>query len=289
MTYDRADQYVLVFGGQSTGGALGDTWIFQKGAWVQLHPATAPSARYGATIAFDSTDWYVVLFGGLGTNGIYFNDTWKFVAGNWSLITPRSAMAPSPRAYASMTFDSTKGYAVMFGGLTYGSGGSSGTLLNDTWTFVGRTWSNLSALLSVAPSPRGLAFFAFDTLDGYSVLFGGGNKTSALSDTWEFASGRWSVIASPGSPSARFDGGMAWDGNLGALVLHGGGNLTGTFFADTWRYHAGTWTKMSVAGPPREGSALAWDGAVKAVVEFGGDGHLGSGQVVFLNDTWEFS
>ena len=56
-------------------------------SWVQIFPATSPSAREGPMVAYDPVSRKVVLFGGLGSTG-YLNDTWTFDGANWTRVTP---------------------------------------------------------------------------------------------------------------------------------------------------------------------------------------------------------
>jgi hypothetical protein len=43
--------------------------------WTEQSPATSPSARYAASMAYDPVTGNMVLFGGLGNSGL-LNDTW---------------------------------------------------------------------------------------------------------------------------------------------------------------------------------------------------------------------
>ena len=75
MAYDFADRYVLLFGGQSPNllvtQLLDDAWKFSAGLWTNIMPTGGPSAREGASMAYDAKDGYVILFG-----GSYLHDTW---------------------------------------------------------------------------------------------------------------------------------------------------------------------------------------------------------------------
>ena len=70
-------------------------------AWKQLQPATVPSARYGASMAYDAASHQVVLFGGAGTG--VFSTTWTWDGTNWTEQLPadspaaRSAIATSTK------------------------------------------------------------------------------------------------------------------------------------------------------------------------------------------------
>lgn len=89
MTYDWANGYVLMFGGTRNSACDGGTawqcagtWKFDGIAWTRLYPARAPSPRYNAIMAYDSTRGRVVLHGG-GQFGASYGDTWE-----WDGTTP---------------------------------------------------------------------------------------------------------------------------------------------------------------------------------------------------------
>src|SRR2546422_5971166 len=128
----------------------------------------------------DSPEGDVVLFYGAAIGYVIlvavFGDTWKFNSGSWTNIT--SSTGPSPRSYASMAYDSTDRYVILFGGK------NSSVFLGDTWKFLGGSWTDITS--NNGPSPRGAASVAFVTLDGYVVLFGGYGGSVFLGDTWEF-------------------------------------------------------------------------------------------------------
>ena len=52
MAYDLATKSTVLFGGANSGTTYGDTWNW-RGGWSQLSPATSPSPRYGAGMAYD--------------------------------------------------------------------------------------------------------------------------------------------------------------------------------------------------------------------------------------------
>src|SRR5437660_9983239 len=79
MAYDSAHAQMVLFGGWGLYGetVLGDTWTWSGGQWTQRTPATAPSPRYGAAMAYDEPRQRIVLFGGFdGTK--HFADTWAW-------------------------------------------------------------------------------------------------------------------------------------------------------------------------------------------------------------------
>src|SRR5437870_5174130 len=214
MAYDAAaDGYVILFGGYGGSGSLGDTWKFLGGSWTNITSSTGPSPRSEASMVYDAADGYVVLFGGATiSNGIIaavFGDTWKFNSGSWTNIT--SSTGPSPRSYASMAYDSTDRYVILFGGK------NSSVFLGDTWKFLGGSWTDITS--NNGPSPRGAASVAFVTLDGYVVLFGGYGGSVFLGDTWKFLGGSWTDITSNTGPSPRILASMADDSTDRYVIL----------------------------------------------------------------------
>ena len=87
-------------------------------------------------MAFDAHDGYVLLFGGFSAAG-YLQDSWKFVGGQWTALTPSNS--PPKRDLASMTFDALDGYIVLFGGF-----GPNNIVRGDTWRFMGGNWKNIT-------------------------------------------------------------------------------------------------------------------------------------------------
>ena len=83
MAYDAATSTVVLFGGDHQiplGLGLADTWAWDGSAWTEQSPATSPSARSAASLAYDAATGTVVLFG--GTGGIPGHPT--FLRGTWT-------------------------------------------------------------------------------------------------------------------------------------------------------------------------------------------------------------
>jgi hypothetical protein len=97
--------------------------------WVEMG---SPPARSSMGMAYDWATKSTLLFGGGGT-GVVYGDTWIW-RGGWSRLSP--ATSPSARAGAGMVYDGAAGNIVLFGG-----DDSTGTDLNDTWTWDGATWT----------------------------------------------------------------------------------------------------------------------------------------------------
>lgn len=233
LAYDASDGYAVLFGGANGSTYYGDTWEFLAGQWTLLTPSTSPSPRGSPSMVDDAADNYLVLFGG----GSY-PDTWTFHAGVWSNITSTSG-APSTVGYLQnpLAYDATDGEIVAFGPVV----GTS--ISNETWTFSGGQWTNLTGAISVAPGPRQEAAVAGMGPTGGVVLFSGYCWTpsdcggSGLpADTWQFRNGNWTYLPGTVGPAGRASALFVFDPVEGDGVLYGGyGAGTGSgLFTDTW-------------------------------------------------------
>jgi hypothetical protein len=230
-----------------------------------------------------------------------------FAQADWTLKSP--AHVPPKRMYTVMAqFGSSGSAVVMFGGLNLGPPGvfSQFNVLDDTWTWNGTDWTQLSPSLS--PPARYAASMAFDPVSGKAVLFGGRSAAGQLlSDTWLFAphtscsgkvcvtSLRWSQVTPATSPPARAEAAMAFDdaGALQKVILTGGTNGSGTL-NDTWRFDTSTntWTLETgfpggagIYAPARQDTAVAscHPSLLTGALLFGG---FNGSFVSPLADTW---
>jgi acetyl esterase/lipase len=186
MAFDASSGHVVLFGGHdSTTKALGDTWSWDgtAKAWTQLNVTSSPPARTGTSmVSFGSGG--ALLSGGADASGAPLGDTWLFQGGVWTNKTPSGAN-PAPRQGAGLSFDSSQGVAVLFGG--YGTPGC-GAPYRDTWTWDGSTWT---AQNPPAPLPAGRAYatMTYDPESRSSLLYDGlwgcGNS-QIQTDAWTF-------------------------------------------------------------------------------------------------------
>lgn len=249
-----------------------------------------PSAREGATMAYDAARGQLVLFGGATASGLA-DDTWVWAGvGQSGLKWKRSHPASSPpaRTNAVMAYDAGRERVVLFGGL-----GASG-LLGDTWTWDGQTWRQQSSTLS--PSARYGATMVYDAARGNVVLFGGKAQITAgnqgdVNDTWVWNGSAWSPVAAAGPPPRHFAA-MAYHAVIEGTVLFGGSDDRG-FLRDTWVFDGVAWRSGLFPGPSeRERASVAYDADCfgACVMMFGGFGHMDDdGVPERLDDQWMFS
>src|SRR5439155_703100 len=149
LVYDGARQRVVMFGGYTLDGPLGDTWEWDGTTWTLLSPATKPGARAGARMVFDSTNKYVVMFGGcspcytdstIPQTAATDNHTWTWNGTTWS---DKGALAGPTVGWDAngMAFDANLGKVVVWGGAT------------STYEWSGAAWTAVA--LAVPTRPRG--------------------------------------------------------------------------------------------------------------------------------------
>ena len=198
-----------------------------------------------------------------------------------------SPLNPAARSDASMVYDPGLGKVVLFGGLA--SDGT--TVLADTWTGNGTTWSQATPASS--PSARSDYAMAYDPALSEIVLFGGlssSSDSSALADTWAYNGTTWTPLSPTMSPSPRAFASMAFDPTLGAsgeLVLFGGVSTGGAPLGDTYAFNGTTWAPLtpSKSPSPRSDASMAYDTGTGNVVLFGG---LDASSTP-LSETWSFN
>jgi hypothetical protein len=294
MAFDPIDNYTVLFGG--IGGAsewdpvLGSTWLLHNGTWTNWTGSLsiAPRPLEFASMTFDAQDGYVLLFGGAypGAYPIFApqatNETWGFVHGAWTNLT--SSVAPPVRYLAGMTYDAADHEVVLFGGSVWPN-----RLLNDTWAYDGGTWTNVTSLSLVTPPATSGEGLAYDSSDGYVLLYGGFSRPYTGNDTWTYLAGNWTQRTPTQVPEATAEAVLVDDPADQMVVLFGGEGPI-NFVNLTWGFHAGNWTNLTTAGPPaaRWSASADYDPTIPAVVVYGGQGNTGLTNLL-ESDLWYFS
>ena len=247
---------------------------------------SAPPFLYRLGLADDPSDGYVLAFGGETALGTPVNFTLSYRDGTWTNLTPTLSTVPPPRWGASMFSDPVDHEVVLFGGCQSSSCYPS---LDDTWTFSGGAWHDITASAGTPPSGRGFASAAWDGAGGFALLFGGeagtGTTTKFYADSWEFVGNHWTNLTSTlvGSPPPPRDAAAIASLPSGPVVLFGGRDNT-TLYNDTWSFIAGNWTNVSgaegVAPPARSQAAFAPDVPAGDLALYGGY------STTYLNDGW---
>ncbi len=256
MATDFARHRVVLFGGQGTGGALGDTWEWDGTIWSQRTPVSSPPARFNHAMAWDAARHRVVLFGGFNGTATPSSDTWEWDGTTWLERTP--ATSPPARAGHAMAWDGNRQRVVLFGG-------AGASTFSDTWEWDGTTWTQRTPATS--PSTYGSAM-AWDAVH-QRVVLNGGAPSGSSSETWEWDGTTWTRRTPATPPPARAFSSLAWDPVRQRVVL-----MAASFsgFSDTWEWDGSAWLqRVLIAAPPGRGaSCLAWDEVRQQVVLFGG-------------------
>jgi len=286
MTYDPANNNVVLFGGQDgSNNDMNDTWFYDVASnkWTQKNPSTKPSARRVPGMAYDSANKKVVLFGGVTAEGVNYNDTWlyDYETNNW---TKRGQVEkPDKRNMHAMAYDSKNEVTVMFGGAL-----EDGSINDETWLYYpsNNTWRQMHP--TKHPSARSDFSMVYNSIDGKAYLFGGGTDSGLSDETWAYDSSTntWEDLNPTSKPSARQNYAMAYDSGTNKIVLFGG-NIKGDIIDDTWVYDVSSndWEEITISGDKpskRTIHGMAYDPVHKKVILFGGYDDN------YDNDTWVY-
>lgn len=114
---------------------VAETWLWNGSTWKQIHTLHHPSARFDASISWDSYTHQLILVGGLyfARGAYYYSDTWMWGSKSWHLVS-RSRKLTVEIVPESMTYDPNM----------------KGLILSDLigrvyeWFWDGKTWKLLA-------------------------------------------------------------------------------------------------------------------------------------------------
>jgi len=324
MVFEKSTGKVLLFGGGlvaphrydgiSISLAFSETWEWDSttGAWAQLAPAVAPSARYDSAMVWDSERSRAVLFGGMqkeqaSVDGISMNDIWEWDPAK-SVWTERTATGdtPSQRHGHAMAYDPGRGLTVLAGGWDSDNGSSwpQGSGLADVWDWdpiTGAWTQRLTGSESNLPPGRMYASLVADPgrsrLDLVAGLLGfsdTGTLMLASAELWELdpATATFSNRTAPRkAPSGRYRHAMAFNPATGKTYVFGGQDSMAQMLDDLWEWDGSAWSQISSAVRPsaRGNTAIAYDPARKSLILFGGTTEQSvASDTTGLDDTWEW-
>jgi len=288
MEYHTSSATTVLFGGLGVtpAGLRGDTWLYDGTDWALATPVSAPSPRFGASLAHDPVRGRSVLFGGIASQisiAQPSNQTWEWDGSDWTQVN--TTTAPTGRAHYGLCFDSARQRVVLYGGST-----NPGLLLtsNETWEFDGSNWQRVALTSPTNPGQRQFPGMAFHGALQRTVLFGGINpQTGGNADTWAFDGVQWTLLpVGPVSPGPRNMPRLAYNPQQAVCILQGGSvPSTGAPIDETWALSAASWRQVMVPQPStRTRSMMAMDLGRGKLVLTGG---VGPGNVA-RDDTWEF-
>jgi hypothetical protein len=264
MVYDARDGYFLFCSPDSPATFNTTTWIFNRGVWSWVPTSPQPPIVFGASMVYDAADGYVLWVG--ASNWFWQGSTWSFQGGHWTNRTVTSDQPPR-RSGAGIAYDVAAGTVVLFGGFrNYPDRG-----LNDTWTYSGGSWTNVTnASRPQPPEVYGTAM-AYDSFSKSVVMFSGGpwSGSPLFAYWWTFSNGQWvnQTNLSQAHPVPRASAGFSAGAIDESAALVGGSDSVGIpFLNDTWTYSNDSWTNVSdqvggVALPHFPVDAFAYDSA----------------------------
>jgi hypothetical protein len=152
----------------------GKTFLWNGTTWNKVNTDSTPSFDEGVT-AYNPYYSEVMLFGGLANwhGPLSSAATYAWFFDHWNLRQSGTSPGdPEPRGGAAMTWDSTSGSMLLFGGRS----NSSNAVYNDTFRWNGVQWTRIGT--THRPEPAVRAALADNPTSG-AVLFNG-------SRTWVF-------------------------------------------------------------------------------------------------------
>jgi hypothetical protein len=324
MVFEKSTGRVLLFGGGLVGTdydgtgvslAFADTWEWDPaaGAWSQLAPPTAPSARYDSVIVWDSKRSRAVLFGGMqkdqaDVDGTPMQDTWEWDPEKRGWTERQTTGAePSARYGHAMAYDPVRGLIVVVGGGDSDTGSTSSDLgrnsLADVWDWdpIAGTWTQLlDGSEPNLPAGRMYASLVTDSSQGLLDLVAGrvwqqsADSAVASGELWQLDPAK-ATFTNPtpprNAPSGRCRHAMAFCPATGKTYVFGGQDSKAKMLDDTWEWDGSAWSEVSsdVRPSARGNTALAYDPFRKSLILFGGTSDIGVYSTTpGLGDTWEW-
>jgi hypothetical protein len=132
---------------------------------------------------------------------------------------------------------------------------------------------------------------AYDPKDQSVVVYGMvPYAPKGIAETWIYRSATWTQLRLNSTPPPLVATEMTYDPSIGGIILFGGETFHNVARSYTWEFVNSSWTNLTsslaIAPPPRVYQAQAFDGALQAVVVFGG---VAGPSWTEFHDTWEFT
>lgn len=247
-TWDPVRQRILLHGGLSTSGALGDLWALDlsgPASWDSLAPGGAPpSARYWHSLVDDPVNDRAILFGGTGGSAVPFE--LQLGSGPDGFWVPL-ASDPSGRCCHEAAYDSATFSMVMFGGF-------NGSYLGDLWAFNDNGPLDPWRLLLANGPSRTDHVAVIDRKRHRLVTFGGHDGSTMLNDVWAAALDApiaWTQLAPTGPvPERRIEFAAIYDAKRDRMIVFGGRD--GARLNDLWALDFSITATIFPVPPPQQ-------------------------------------
>ena len=192
-----------------------------------------------------------------------------------NVVPGKPGPPPAPRTSAGVAYDQARGQLVLFGGV-------DGTrLLNDTWTWNGKSWTQQHP--AATPPARQPAAMAYDPVRHVVLMFGG-IGLGTLNDTWTWDGRAW-IQRQPLHVPALTESwptAMAFDPISRMVLLYG---HTATDYAmQTWAWNGSDWLQLHPATDPGIDMPMMVSTADHALL-LGGGARIGGR---YFTQTWSW-
>jgi len=272
MAYDAESDKMILLGGQIYGESgnilfIGGTWAYDPTAnrWTEMKPASSPTDRSAADMAYDAESDRVIMYGGAGTSKIGMDETWAydFNTNTWAEM----AKGPSDYLGGQIAYDTESDRIILFAGYNM-----AGFMYDNTWAydFNADTWTEMKP--DPHPSGRNYHDMVYDS-ESDRIIMWGGDSTDRDPCVWayDYNNNTWQKGTCEG-PIRRGYVYMAYDVKADRTILYGNENYSDLA---TWAYdnNTDTWTKLEPATSPGVLSrfAMAYSPVVDRVILFGGE------------------
>jgi hypothetical protein len=159
MAYEPTARRIVLFGGSSDSGDIGDLWTWDGAGWTLVPPSGAggcgvPPARNGAVMSTTDRGRGVLLFGGAAGFSSYLGDTWLLQDDCWQDLTPVDPNdTPSARWWPAVAYDATTGRVLLQGGtVQFGDDcGTGSSICSDAWWWDGANWARDTTVGTLPP------------------------------------------------------------------------------------------------------------------------------------------
>ena len=190
--------------------------------------------------------------------------TWAWRGTSWRALETQGT--PGARYESELVFDSASGRYLLYGGM---SADQDNVYRGDTWELDGETWSLIEDGTR-GPPPRYAHAMAYDGARGQVVLYGGWSNQQLIGgddwmgplwDTWVWDGMAWELRHPEGeAPPALFGADMAYDPELGEVVMYGGceraievrhdlDKVCVEYSDDLWTWNGERWHRLARQGP----------------------------------------
>jgi N-acetylneuraminic acid mutarotase len=255
------DRELIVWGGQSGGGALGTGARYEplSNTWTPLPASGAPSARFNHTAVWTGRE--MIVWGGTdGTTPANSGARYDPATNAWTVLPTTGA--PSARQEHS---------AVWTGREMIIWGGTNGTVQNSGARF--ETTSNTWTAVPTAGAPAARSRHAAVWAERRMIVWGGWDGSNPLGTGagYDPDSGTWTSVTAVGAPSARYRHTATWTGR--EMIVWGGTNGAAQNTGARYDPQVDAWVATPTAASPsgRMLHSALWTGR-DLVVWGGSDG-----------------